>query len=61
MNVSDSEVVARLLSDNGYRQCEHLEDARIIFVNTCSVRENAEKRVMGRLDLFARMKRKIRV
>jgi len=58
MNVSDSEVVARLLSDNGYRQCEHLEDARIIFVNTCSVRENAEKRVMGRLDLFARMKKK---
>jgi len=58
MNVSDSEVVARLLSDNGYRQCEHLEDARMIFVNTCSVRENAEKRVMGRLDLFARMKKK---
>ncbi len=58
MNVSDSEVVARLLSDNGYRKCEHLEDARIIFVNTCSIRENAEKRVMGRLDLFARMKKK---
>jgi tRNA-2-methylthio-N6-dimethylallyladenosine synthase len=58
MNVSDSEVVARLLSDNGYRPCEHIEDARIIFVNTCSVRENAEKRVMGRLDLFARMKKK---
>jgi len=58
MNVSDSEVVARLLSDNGYRQCERLEEARIIFVNTCSIRDNAEKRVMGRLDLFARMKKK---
>jgi tRNA-2-methylthio-N6-dimethylallyladenosine synthase len=58
MNVSDSEVVARLLSDNGYRQCERFEEARIIFVNTCSIRDNAEKRVMGRLDLFARMKKK---
>ncbi len=58
MNVSDSEVVARLLSDNGYRQCERLEEARVIFVNTCSIRDNAEKRVMGRLDLFARMKKK---
>jgi tRNA-2-methylthio-N6-dimethylallyladenosine synthase len=57
MNVSDSEVVARLLSDHGYRPCDLPEDARVILVNTCSIRENAEKRVMARLDYFGLMKR----
>ncbi len=58
MNVSDSEVVARLLSDNGYQPCNRPEEAGVILVNTCSVRDSAEKRVIARLDQFARMKRK---
>ncbi|MDD4920549.1 MAG: tRNA (N6-isopentenyl adenosine(37)-C2)-methylthiotransferase MiaB [Bacteroidales bacterium] len=58
MNVSDSQVVARILSDNGYEPCNCWEDARIVLINTCSIRENAEKRVMSRLDFFARAKRK---
>jgi len=58
MNVSDSQVVARILSDNGYEPCYRWEDARIVLINTCSIRENAEKRVLFRLDFFARIKRK---
>jgi tRNA-2-methylthio-N6-dimethylallyladenosine synthase len=58
MNVSDSEVVTRILTDNGYRPCSRMEDARLLFVNTCSIRENAEKRVMNRLDHFGRLKKK---
>ncbi len=58
MNVSDSEVVARVLTDNGYLLCSQIEEANIILINTCSVRENAEKRVMNRLDHFGRVKKK---
>ena len=58
MNVSDSQVVSSILSDNGYEPCNRWEDARIVLINTCSIRENAEKRVMARLNYFARAKRK---
>ncbi len=59
MNVNDSEVVLSVMQDAGYSLCEKMEDSDIIFVNTCSVRENAEQRVLGRLDLF-RMEKKRR-
>lgn len=58
MNVYDSEVVASILSGNGYTPCTSLEEARVILVNTCSIRDNAEQRVWGRLDVFRQYKKK---
>src|ERR1043165_389319 len=56
MNVADSEVVLSLLADEGYEITNDLESADVIFVNTCSIRENAETRIYGRLGEFKRMK-----
>lgn len=50
MNVADSEVVAAVMKMVGYDLCEREDDADAIFLNTCSVRENAENRVYHRLD-----------
>ncbi len=50
MNKYDSEIVAGILSKNGYMQVFRPEEADIILVNTCSVREHAEKRALGRAD-----------
>lgn len=58
MNVADSEVVASVLSDAGYQPAVSLKEADLILVNTCSIRENAEQRVWGRLDLFRSEKKK---
>jgi len=58
MNVSDSEVVSAILNDVGYIRTNAIDDADIILVNTCSIRENAEIRVRGRLHVFAQLKRK---
>ncbi len=58
MNVADSEIVASVLSDAGYTPASGIADADIILVNTCSIRENAEQRVWGRLDLFRAQKKK---
>jgi len=58
MNVADSEVVASVLSDAGYTPATGIGEADIILVNTCSIRENAEQRVWGRLDLFRAQKKK---
>jgi tRNA-2-methylthio-N6-dimethylallyladenosine synthase len=58
MNVSDSEVVASILSESGYEPVSDIKTADLILVNTCSIRENAEQRVWGRLDLFRSEKRK---
>ena len=52
MNVADSEVVASLLSDAGYQAAASIKEADLILVNTCSIRENAEQRIWGRLDRF---------
>lgn len=57
MNVYDSEVVLSILKKEGYDLCERLEDADLILVNTCSIRENAEQRVWGRLDRFLQEKK----
>lgn len=50
MNVADSEVVASVMKMAGYELCESVEDADAVFLNTCSVRENAENKIFHRLD-----------
>lgn len=60
MNVYDSELVLSILKKEGYQGCESIETADLILVNTCSIRENAEQRVWGRLDHFLQEKRKRR-
>ena len=57
MNFSDSEIVASVLIDEGYETTKVLEEADVIFVNTCAIRDNAEQRVRGRLDIFRKAKR----
>lgn len=58
MNFSDSEIVASVLTDHGYTSTEELQAADIIFLNTCSIRDNAEQRVKNRLQYFRSMKKK---
>ncbi len=58
MNVADSEVVASILRDKGYSVTENMHEADLILVNTCSIRENAEQRVWGRLNIFRQEKKK---
>jgi tRNA-2-methylthio-N6-dimethylallyladenosine synthase len=58
MNISDSEIVASILKDNGYDYTEDLMSAGIIFINTCSIRENAEDRVRKRLQYFKSLRKK---
>jgi tRNA-2-methylthio-N6-dimethylallyladenosine synthase len=58
MNFSDSEIVASILTANGYDLTEDLMSAAVIFVNTCSIRENAEDRVRKRLHYFKSLKKK---
>jgi tRNA-2-methylthio-N6-dimethylallyladenosine synthase len=58
MNVADSEVVASILKDSGYSLTETLNEAELILINTCSIRENAEQRVWNRLDAIRSFKRK---
>ncbi len=57
MNVNDSEVVASILQTNGYGLTENIEDADVILINTCSIRENEETRVWGRLEVFRQVKK----
>ena len=58
MNVADSEVVASIMETIGYELCEQLEEADAVFMNTCSVRDNAEQKIYGRLQFFKSVKRK---
>ncbi len=58
MNVYDSDIVLSILSKEGYALCGSIEEADLILVNTCSIRENAEQRVWGRLDVFMLEKKK---
>ena len=50
MNVADSEVVASVMQMAGYETCESVEDADAVFLNTCSVRDNAEQKIYHRLE-----------
>ncbi len=58
MNVADSEVVAAVMAEKGYSITENQHEADAIFVNTCSVRDNAEQRIWGRLNLLNSYKKK---
>lgn len=58
MNMADSEVVASIMKMAGYSLCENIEEADAIFVNTCSIRDNAEQRVIARLQYFHSLRRK---
>ncbi len=58
MNFSDSEIVASVLTDNGYTATEDIQQADIIFLNTCSIRDNAEQRVKKRLHHFRALKKR---
>ena len=57
MNVNDSEVVLSILQDEGYSLTENIEEATLILANTCSIRDNAEQRIWGRIDQFRLQKR----
>lgn len=57
MNFSDSEIVASVLIDEGFETTKKMEEADVIFVNTCAIRDNAETRVRGRLNIFRKAKR----
>ena len=58
MNVADSEVVASIMQMDGYELTNHIEEADVIFVNTCSVRDNAEQKIYGRLQYFQSLRKK---
>src|SRR5688572_30069644 len=58
MNFSDSEIVAAILSKEGYSTTTEMESADLILVNTCAIRENAESRVRQRLQDYKRAKKK---
>jgi len=57
MNFSDSEIVASVLSEIGYRPTRNMEESDVILVNTCSIREKAEETVRKRLRIFDKIKR----
>jgi len=58
MNVSDSELMLGKLAESGYRQVDVPDEADVILVNTCAIREHAEQRVIGRLgEMKSKMKR----
>jgi tRNA-2-methylthio-N6-dimethylallyladenosine synthase len=58
MNVADSEVVAAVMGERGYTMTDQYSEADAILINTCSIRDNAEQRIWGRLNLFKSIKRK---
>ena len=57
MNVGDSEIILSIMQAEGYLYTRNIEEADIILVNTCSIRDNAEQRIWGRLKEFQRYKR----
>lgn len=52
MNVADTEVVFSILGKAGYGRAEQIADADVIMANTCSIRDNAEQRILGRIEQF---------
>ncbi|MCR5518913.1 MAG: tRNA (N6-isopentenyl adenosine(37)-C2)-methylthiotransferase MiaB [Bacteroidales bacterium] len=52
MNVNDTEVVFSILAAHGYARTEEIAEADVIMANTCSIRDNAEQRIWGRIDYF---------
>lgn len=60
MNVADSEVIASIMKMAGYDVCDSLDDADAVFLNTCSVRDNAEQKIFNRLEFFHSMRKRKR-
>ena len=58
MNVADSEVVASIMQMAGYSLADSLEEADAVFMNTCSIRDNAEQKILNRLEFFQAVRRK---
>ena len=58
MNVADSEVVASIMQMAGYSVCDSLDEADAVFMNTCSIRDNAEQKIINRLEFFHAMNNK---
>ena len=58
MNVADSEVIASIMQMDGYEPTENMKEADAVFINTCSVRDNAEQKVISRLEYFQSLKKK---
>ena len=56
MNFSDSEVVASIMTKEGYTTTRNVDEADVVLINTCSIRENAEQRVRNRLTEFKHKK-----
>ncbi len=52
MNVNDTEVIFAILAKAGYERTESIEEANLIMANTCSIRDNAEQRIWGRIEVF---------
>ena len=60
MNVADSEVVVSILKDSGFTATDNINDAGLILINTCSIRDNAEQRIWGRLKEIGHLRKKNR-
>ena len=58
MNVADSEVVASVMKMAGYDTTESIDDADAIFINTCSIRDNAEQKIFSRLNQINALRRR---
>ncbi len=58
MNFSDTEIVLSVLAAHAYKVTDHIEEADLILLNTCSIRDNAEQRVLHRLQALASLKKK---
>jgi len=58
MNVADSEVVASILKDSGFTTTDDIKEAGLILINTCSIRDNAEQRIWGRLKEMGHLKKR---
>ena len=57
MNVNDTEVIFAILQKAGYERTESMEEASLIMANTCSIRDNAEQRIWGRIEVFNQQKK----
>ena len=58
MNAGDSEIVVSIMQEHGYRYTENINEADIVLINTCSIRDNAEQRIWGRLSAMRQIKKR---
>ena len=58
MNAGDSEIVVSIMQEHGYRYTENINEADIVLINTCSIRDNAEQRIWGRLSAMRQLKKR---